>query len=65
MTDGTYARETAALRPGTLTLVGAGDLPGALARAAADPVSTWLAPGVGLTPGLAEAAAAYLAWWSR
>ncbi len=65
VTDGTYARETAALRPGTLTLVDPGDLPRALARAAADPASTWLAPGARLEPGLAEVAAAYLAWWSR
>ncbi len=64
VTDGTYAREMAALRPGTLTLV-ADDLPGALARAAADPTGTWLAPGVGLAPGLPEVAAAYLGWWSR
>lgn len=65
VTDGTYAREMATLRPGTLTLVDANDLPGALTRAAADPPSTWLAPGVSLAPGLAEVATAYLAWWSR
>ncbi|VXB79266.1 hypothetical protein [Nocardioides sp. AX2bis] len=64
VTDGTYAREMAALRPGTLTLVD-DDLAAALARAAADPAGTWLAPGVGLAPGLDEVAAAYRAWWSR
>lgn len=71
VTDGTYAREMAALRPGTLTLVGPGGDPGggglarAVARAGADPASTWLAPDVAVGPGLAEAAAAYLAWWPR
>lgn len=71
VTDGSYARELAALRPGTLTVVDPGDGPQddglarAVARAAADPASTWLAPGVSVGPGLAEVAAAYLAWWSR
>ncbi len=65
VTDGTYTREMAALRPGTLTPVADGDLPAALARAAADPAATWLAPGIDLAPGLTEVAAAYLAWWSR
>ncbi|WP_158374706.1 hypothetical protein [Cellulosimicrobium cellulans] len=59
-----YAREMAALRPGTLTLYPAADLPAHLARAWADPTATTPAPGASLAPTLADAAAAYRAWWA-
>ncbi|TWX40661.1 glycosyltransferase family 4 protein [Frigoribacterium sp. ACAM 257] len=64
--DTRYSREMAALRPGTLTLID--DDPDALvdavARAAADPDSTWLAPDAVTTPGIDDVAAAYLEWWA-
>lgn len=62
--DSRYAREMAALRPGTLALYPAADLPAHLARAWADPAATTLAPGASLAPTLADAAAAYRAWWA-
>lgn len=66
--DGSYAREMAALRPGTLTTYRDEDLADALATAldAApdDPASTWLGPGADLRPGPAEVVAAYRAWWA-
>ena len=62
--DSRYAREMAALRPGTLALYPAPDLPAHLARAWADPAVTTIRPGASLAPTLADAAAAYLAWWS-
>lgn len=61
--DSRYAREMADLRPGTLALYPAADLPAHLARAWADPASTALPPGAGLAPTLADVAAAYLGWW--
>jgi glycosyltransferase involved in cell wall biosynthesis len=62
--DSRYAREMAALRPGTLALYPPADLPAHLARAWADPAATALPPGASLAPTLADAAAAYLAWWA-
>ncbi len=61
--DGPYWREVAALRPGAVTPYA--DLRAAVARAAATPEDTWLAPGTSLGPGPADVAAAHLAWWAR
>lgn len=63
--DSRYAREMAALRPGTLTLYPPADLPAHLARVWADPGATALPAGASLAPTLADAAAAYLAWWAE
>jgi glycosyltransferase involved in cell wall biosynthesis len=64
--DTRYSREMAALRPGTLTLIDDDPdaLAAAVARAVADPTSTWLAPDAVTAPGIADVAAAYLAWWA-
>lgn len=62
--DTRYSREIAALRPGTVTLYASEDLGGAVARARLDPDGTWLAHGTPTAPHLADAADAYLAWWS-
>jgi len=65
--DARYSREMAALRPGTLTLFDGDDpeaLAAAVARAAADPSSTWLGPDAATAPGLADVAEAYLTWWA-
>lgn len=62
--DSRYAREMAALRPGTLALYPPADLPAHLARAWADPATTTLPRGASLAPTLADAAAAYRAWWA-
>ncbi|WP_147795361.1 hypothetical protein [Cellulomonas sp. Y8] len=62
--DSRYAREMAALRPGTLALYPPDDLPAHLARAWADPAATALPAGASLAPTLRDAAAAYLAWWA-
>ena len=62
--DSRYAREMAALRPGTLALYEPAALGAELERAWLDPASTALPPGTGLAPTLADVAAAYLAWWS-
>jgi glycosyltransferase involved in cell wall biosynthesis len=62
--DSRYAREMAALRPGTLALYEPSALTAAVERAWLDPASTVLPPGTGLAPTLADVAAAYLAWWS-
>jgi glycosyltransferase involved in cell wall biosynthesis len=59
-----YAREMAALRPGTLTPYPPELLPDALVRAWLDPASTALPPGTDLAPTLADVAAAYRAWWA-
>lgn len=59
-----YAREMAALRPGTLTPYAPGLLPEALVRAWRDPASTVLPPGTDLAPTLADVAAAYRTWWA-
>lgn len=58
-----YTEEMDALRPGTLTLVGDGDLPQAIARAHDDPGSTFLEPSASTRPDLADAATAYLRAW--
>lgn len=63
--DSRYAREMAALRPGTLTLYPPADLPAHLARSWADPRAAQLPAGTSLAPTLADAAAAYLAWWAE
>lgn len=62
--DSRYAREMAALRPGTLTLYAPDGLADALVRAWLDPASTTLPPGTGLAPTLADVAAAYRDWWA-
>lgn len=61
--DSRYAREMAALRPGTLHLCADGELAGALAAAHRDPALTVLPPGTGLAPTLDDVAGAYLDWW--
>jgi glycosyltransferase involved in cell wall biosynthesis len=61
---GTYAREMAALRPGTTTLFEHGRLVSALATALAEPERTWLPAAVDLQPGPVETADAYRTWWS-
>ncbi|MGX6607344.1 hypothetical protein ACWKSP_35245 [Micromonosporaceae bacterium Da 78-11] len=63
--DGRYAREMAALRPGTVRLVAPDRLTEAVADALTDPASTWLAPGTVTRPHLDDTAAAYLRWWTR
>ncbi|NEN77650.1 hypothetical protein [Nocardioides zeae] len=63
--DGVYAREMAALRPGTTSLFTDAGLAGAVAGALADPSSTWLSAGTSVGPGPAEVAAAYRGWWRR
>ncbi|MET0589902.1 MAG: hypothetical protein ABWZ77_01885 [Naasia sp.] len=61
--DSRYAREMAALRPGTMTVVARDALPDAIRSARLDPSSTLIAPDASTAPGLAEVAAAYLRWW--
>ena len=61
--EGRYAREMAALRPGTVALYDDAGLPAALADALEHPASTRLAHGTDTRPHLADTAAAYLAWW--
>jgi glycosyltransferase involved in cell wall biosynthesis len=62
--DGAYAREMAALRPGTVRLFDDASLAREVDAALGGPASTWLAPGVDLRPHLADTAAAYARWWS-
>ena len=62
--DGAYAREMAALRPGTLDLFDDATLVPCLAAALRRPTSTWTAPGADLGPRIEETAAAYRAWWA-
>jgi glycosyltransferase involved in cell wall biosynthesis len=62
--DGAYAREMAALRPGTLTLFDDATLVPRLQAALARPASTWIAPGTDVGPRLHDTAAAYRAWWA-
>lgn len=62
--DSRYAREMAALRPGTLTLYEPSALTTAVEHAWLDPASTTLPPDADLAPTLADVAQAYLAWWS-
>ncbi len=62
--DGAYAREMAALRPGTLTLFDDATLVPRLHDALARPASTWTSTDTDLGPGLEETADAYRAWWA-
>ena len=62
--DGAYAREMAALRPGTLTLFDDASLVPCLAAALRRPTSTWTSPTADLGPRLEDTAAAYRAWWA-
>lgn len=62
--DGSYAREMAALRPGTLNLFDDATLVPSLDAALRRPTSTWTSPGADLGPRLEETAAAYRAWWA-
>lgn len=62
--DSPYAREMAALRPGTLTLFDDSSLVPILGEALRSPASTWIAPGTDLGPLLADTVAAYRAWWA-
>jgi hypothetical protein len=62
--DGAYAREMAALRPGTITLFDDATLVPRLAGALHRPASTWTREDADLGPGLEDTAAAYRAWWA-
>lgn len=67
-TTNPYVAELARRCPGAVTLVERDDLPAAIARALADPSSTWLEPSVTIGPSTAEAAQTYadvLAGWAR
>ena len=62
--DGAYAREMAALRPGTIELFDDATLVPCLDAALRRPVSTWTSPAADLGPRLEDTAAAYRAWWA-
>jgi hypothetical protein len=62
--DGAYAREMAALRPGTITLFDDATLVPRLEEAVRRPAGTWTSPDTDLGPGLEDIAAAYRAWWA-
>ncbi len=62
--DGEYAREMAALRPGTITLFDDATLVPRLAAALRRPETTWIASGTDLGPRLEDTVAAYRAWWA-
>ncbi|NYE37205.1 hypothetical protein F4692_002338 [Nocardioides cavernae] len=62
--DGAYAREMAALRPGTTTLFDDATLVPRLQEALERPGATWTRPGADLGPRLADTAAAYRTWWA-
>lgn len=62
--DSAYAREMAALRPGTVTLFDDATLVPVLAEALRRPDSTWITAGTDLGPDLADTAASYRAWWA-
>lgn len=62
--DGSYAREMAALRPGTVNLFDDATLVPCLDAALRRPTSTWTSPSADLGPRLEETAAAYRAWWA-
>jgi glycosyltransferase involved in cell wall biosynthesis len=62
--DGSYAREMAALRPGTLSLFDDSTLVPRLDVALRRPTSTWTGPGADLGPRIEDTAAAYRAWWA-
>ncbi len=61
--DGAYAREMAALRPGTVTLFDDATLADRVEAALRRPHTTWLGAGHDLRPGVRETVAAYRAWW--
>lgn len=63
--DSRYAREVAALRPGTVTLYHPDSLAAAVRAALDDPASTWLAGSVDTRPHPSDTVAAYLAWWTE
>ncbi|MCS5723063.1 hypothetical protein N1029_13765 [Herbiconiux sp. CPCC 203406] len=60
-----YMEEMAELRPGTLTLVGPEDLAEGIARALADPASTWLTGDEPLHPTGRDAVELYCAFWAE
>lgn len=62
--DGAYAREMAALRPGTSTLFDDATLVPRLQEALRRPATTWTAPGADLGPRLSDTASAYRTWWT-
>jgi len=62
--DGAYAREMAALRPGTIHLFDDATLVPCLDAALRRPASTWTSPAADLGPRLEDTAAAYRAWWA-
>lgn len=62
--DSAYAREMAALRPGTITLFDDASLVPRIEEALRDVRSTWLASDADLAPRLTDVAAAYRAWWA-
>ena len=64
MRDGEYAREMAALRPGTITLFDDATLVPRLEAALLRPATTWIASGTDLGPRLKDTAAAHRAWWA-
>lgn len=61
--DGVYAREMAALRPGSVTLFRDDTLREQVADALRRPLTTWTDPSVDLRPHLDDVARSYLAWW--
>lgn len=61
--DGRYARELAALRPGTIAIHPPDERAAAIDRARHDPASTWWGPEASLGPDLRDVADAYVAWW--
>jgi glycosyltransferase involved in cell wall biosynthesis len=63
--DSRYAREMAALRPGTLALYPPAELDRHLERAWREPASTVLPAGTTLAPTLSDVARGYLAWWAE
>ena len=58
-----YMEEMAALRPGTITLVGADGFAAAVADAYRHPESTWLDDGVDLSPTSEDTVELYLSYW--
>ncbi|MGD8193492.1 hypothetical protein ACEXQB_003230 [Herbiconiux sp. P18] len=60
-----YMEEMARLHPGAITLTPGHGLADAIARALADPASTWLAGDVRLGPTTAEVAELYRAFWAE
>lgn len=58
-----YIDEIALLRPGSVTVVAAGELGDAVAACLADPARTWLTPDTGTTWGMSDVVLAYRGWW--